>query len=444
MMSPHDVTNEQLVQFVLGELPAEQAAEIEVHLRRCESCRQAVGRLQSLLDCAGRMATLPAEEAGAKAANRAVLRAARIQPIGQPRRGFPLPAALYGRIVMKSRITKFALAAGVILAVILGLSLFTGDGAGKAYAKMVDQLHRAHTLTFSMVTRTGVESMPTVRLDLAFRDDGHFRSSTADGYVTMLEETENGAKGISLVPPTKSYVVFEMANIPNDPAKDPWVTIERLRALPTRADAALGRREIDGRLLDGFQVREDDATTTVWLDPKTGALARAEVEFATTPGMNTILSDFQLDVMLPDSFFSLEPPEGYTPVQVTANAAAVTEQDFIEFLRLWSNWTVDATFPPTVSGVEIARVAVQMAREGKFVGPYAPAYGVERQAPVMYRGMVFISQLPAGTWRYAGQSVRFGDPATPIFWYQPQGSRTWRVIYADLHVADVAPENLPK
>ncbi len=122
----------------------------------------------------------------------------------------------------------------------------------------------------------------------------------------------------------------------------------------------------------------------------------------------------------------------------------MTEQDFIEFLRLWSNWTTDASFPPTVSGVEIAKVAVQMAREGKFAGPYAPAYGAERQPQVMYRGMVFISQLPGGTWRYAGQNVRFGDPAVPIFWYQPVGSATCRVIYADLHVASVAPESLPK
>jgi len=57
---------------------------------------------------------------------------------------------------------------------------------------------------------------------------------------------------------------------------------------------------------------------------------------------------------------------------------------------------------------------------------------------------VFISRLPGGTWRYAGQNVRFGDPATPIFWYQPAGSATYRVIYADLHVAAVPPQNLPK
>ena len=443
-MSPHNVTNEQLVRFVLDELSGEEAREIGQHIRQCEPCQATVERLKRLLDCAGRMAAVPVEAQEVESAKRAVLRAAHTQTKDQLRRGAPSRAALLGRTIMSNRMMKLAVAAVVALAVILGLSLFTGDGAGKTYAKVVNQLHQAHTLTFSMVTRTGVESMPTVRIDLAYRDTGHFRSTSADGYVTVLETTATGVKGISLVPPTRSYVVFEIANAPKDPAKDPWMTIEKLRSLPAQASRVLGRREVDGRTLDGFVAQEDDTTATVWIDPQTGQLVRAELEFAGTPGMNTILSDFQVDVVLDDAFFSLRPPEGYVPVQVSADASSVSEQDFIEFLRLWSNWTVDASFPPVVSGVEIAKVAVQMAREGKFAGPYAPAYGAERQPQVMYRGMVFITQLPGGTWRYAGQNVRFGDPAAPIFWYQPTGSATWRVIYADLHVATVAPESLPK
>ncbi len=286
--------------------------------------------------------------------------------------------------------------------------------------------------------------MPTVRMDMAYRDTGHLRTATADGYITVVEPTATGVRGVSLVPATKSYVEFEMTNVPEDLARDPWVATERLRALPARADKVLGHREIDGRTLDGFEVREDDATTTVWIDPKTGQLVRAELAFAGTPGMNVILSDFQFDVPLPESFFALEPPEGYIPVQVGADISQLAERDFIEHLRLWSNWTVDASFPPTVSGPDIARVAVQMAQEGKFVGPYAPAYSAEQQPQIMYRGMAFLSKLPEGTWRYAGQNVSFGDPTVPIFWYQPAGSATWRIIYADMHVADVAPQDLPK
>jgi len=443
-MNPHNVTDEQLVQFALGELPCDQAGEIERHLRQCETCREAVEQLKRLLDCAERMAAVPVDQQAVESANRRLLQTVETENKDQLRRKVHSRAALFGRTVMSNRIVKWAVAAVVALAVILGLSLFTGDGAGKTYAKAVDQLHRAHTVTYSQLTKTGVESMPTMRVDITYRDTGQFRTATADGFITVVEATATGARGISLVPPTRSYVVFEMANVPEDPAKDPWATIEQLRALPAQASAGLGRCEMDGRMLDGFVARADDTTTTVWIDPKTGQLIQAEVEFASAPGMSMILSDFQFDVPLDDAFFSLQPPEGYTPFQVSADASQVTERDFIEYLRLWSNWTVDATFPPTVSGVEIARVAIQMGQEGKFVGPYAPAYGAERQPQIMYKGMVFIGRLPAGTWRYAGQNVRFGDPAVPIFWYQPAGSATCRVIYADLHTATVAPESLPR
>jgi hypothetical protein len=443
-MSPHNVTHEQLVQFSLGELSVEQAREIQEHLRWCEPCRRSVERLQTLLDCADRMSEVKGNDNSVESANREVLLAAGANDQNSLRRTARSRAAILGRTIMNHRMTKWAVAAVVALAVIGGWSVFTGGGSGKAYARMVDQLHGARTLTFSLITRTGVESMPTVRLDMAYRDTGQVRLATADGYVTVLEDTATGAKGISLVPGTKSYVAFEMTNVPADPAKDPWVSVERLKGLPVQADESLGRKEIDGRTLDGFEVRQDGATTTVWVDAGTGQLVRAELGFAGAPGMTMILSDFQLDNPLDDSLFSLQPPEGYTQVQVSADASQVAEQDFIELLRLWSNWTVDATFPPVVGGPEIARIAVQMAREGKFVGPYAPRYGAEKTPQVMYRGFVFVGQLATGSWRYAGQNVPFGDPAVPIFWYQPAGSSTWRIIYADLHVTDVTAEQLPK
>jgi hypothetical protein len=351
------------------------------------------------------------------------------------------------RILMSNRMTKWAVAAVVALAVILGLSLFTGDGTSKVYARVIDQLHKAQTLTYSIVSRTGQENMPTVRMDIAFKtvgDTGWLRTATADGYITVVEATPDGVKGISLIPDTKSYVVFEMAHVPDDPGKDPWATVESLRALPAQADEVLGRNEFDGRVLDGYRVRRPDTTTTVWIDPRTGDLVRAEVAFGDAPGMDMILSDIRVDAPLDDALFSVAPPEGYEPVQVAADVSTVTEKDFIEYLRLWSSWTVDGSFPPTVSGTEIARIAIEMGREGKFRSPLAPGYDATRQQDVMFRGMTFIATVPSGTWRYAGQNVSFGDPATPIFWYQPPGATTWRVIYADLHIANVPLEDLPK
>ncbi len=372
---------------------------------------------------------------------RAVPPAAKGKDKDQTRRGGESPAALFGRMIMNHRVITPAVAAVIALAVIAGLSLFTGDGAGKAYARAVSQLHSAQTLTYSVVTKTGVDSIPTVRMDVAFKDTGFVRTATADGYITVAQSIGNKVKGIGIVPVAKNYVTFEVENMPDDPAKDPWAMIEMLRALPARADRVLGHREVDGRMLDGFRVHEDDTITTVWIDPASGQLSRVELEFPSAPGMNVIMSDFQFDVPLEDAFFSLEPPEGYTPLEAQADVAGVGERDFVEFLRAWSLWTVDGTFPPLVAGPEIAKVIVQMAQEDKFKAGWDFDFGRQQ---VVYRGLVFISGLPAGTWRYAGQNVSFGDPLTPIFWYQPQGSPTWRVIYADLSTADVAPENLPK
>ncbi|MBN1509139.1 MAG: DUF2092 domain-containing protein [Sedimentisphaerales bacterium] len=439
-MSSHNVTDEQLVQFVLGDLPPQRVHEIEAHLGQCEPCRQAVRRLQSLLDCAGRIGSIPEDEHIVQSTNREVLLAARMQDKDQSRHGVR-SVVLLGRTIMSNRIAKLAVAAVVCLAAIAGLSTFTG-GAGRVYARAISQLHKAQTLTYSIITKTGMEDMPTVRMDIAFKsvgDTGFLRTATHDGYITVAQATGNGMKGLTIVPVAKNFVRFELENVPDDPAKDPWAMIDTLRALPEQADEVLGRREVDGRPLDGFRVREADLVTTVWIDPATGRLTRVELEVPSAPGMNVIMSDFQLDIPLEDSFFSLEAPEGYVQLEIQEDAGRVGEQDFIEFLRAWSQWTVDGTFPPMVTGTEIAKVIIQMAQEGKF----KPGWDFGRQQ-VMYRGLAFIGTLRAGMWRYAGQNVPFGDPAVPIFWYQSQGSPTWRVIHADLHVVDTAPENLPK
>lgn len=350
-----------------------------------------------------------------------------------------------GRIIMNSKWSRLAVAATVVLAAVLGLSLFTGNGAGKVYARAVSQLHEAKTLMYSVITKTGMDSMPTVRMDIAFKEDGDtgfIRTATPDGYITIAQTVGNKVKGIAIAPIGKAYARFELENVPDDAAKDPWAMVDALRALPAQADEVLGRKEIDGRTLDGFRIHSEDTVTTAWIDPTGGRIVRVELEFPNAPQANVIMTDFQLDPSLEDSFFSIEPPEGYVPIEMQADASEVGEQDFIKFLRMWSNWTVDRTFPPIVFGAEIAKITVQMAEEGKFKPGWD--FGTQQTHQVMYRGLAFTSTLLTGTWRYAGQNVPFGDPATPIFWYQPQGSTTWRVIYADLHVADAASGDLPQ
>jgi hypothetical protein len=60
------------------------------------------------------------------------------------------------------------------------------------------------------------------------------------------------------------------------------------------------------------------------------------------------------------------------------------------------------------------------------------------------RAFVFAQTLPKDSdWHYAGAGVKLNTPDTPIFWYRPQGAEKYRVIYADLSVREVPPEEVP-
>ncbi len=61
------------------------------------------------------------------------------------------------------------------------------------------------------------------------------------------------------------------------------------------------------------------------------------------------------------------------------------------------------------------------------------------------QSMVKVIMLLAshGEARYAGKNVELGDAETAIFWYRPKDSETYKVIYGDLSIEDVAEEDLP-
>jgi len=347
------------------------------------------------------------------------------------------------RMIMKTKMIKLAAAAVIIAVVLVGINLLGGNGANAVYASVVKQLHYARTMTYSIVTRTPVESMPTLRQQMAFKEPGFMRTTTADGYITVIDWNQN--KGITLWPVKKEYIDFEASNYQHDPAQDPFMVVEKLRTLPDEADEVLGEKEIDGRVLQGFRVTQGDLISTVWIDPHTEQLVRVEIEYTNSPGMNTIMTDFQFNAELDDSLFSLTPTEGYTRMVVQADVSTVTEQDLIAYLQMWSTWTKDGTFPPTFNPIQLPKITAEMIKEGKFGEDETSPQQRQAEAMQMYRGIMFVTQLPAeSNWRYAGENVKYGETETPIFWYQPTGSQTYRVIYGDLSINDVASENLPK
>ena len=60
-------------------------------------------------------------------------------------------------------------------------------------------------------------------------------------------------------------------------------------------------------------------------------------------------------------------------------------------------------------------------------------------------GLLFTTRLsPEADAHYAGKGVSLGAADTPIFWYRPKDSATYRIIYADLSVREAeTPPSVP-
>ena len=344
---------------------------------------------------------------------------------------------------MRTRTTKLAVASTLVIAALIGVHYFGGSVETSAFAEVASRLQNARTLLYKVITPANTGGGETLELEFAFKQPGYLRSTTPDGFVTIMDGLQG--KGISIMPPRQQYIEMEFTNIPDDPASDPFAVVEKIRKLPAQADETLGAGQINGQSVQGYRITDKDTVTTVWIETAGKKLVQVEIEFTGAPGMNTTMTDFEFDAAIADSYFSLTPPEGYMPVEVQADASTLGEQDLIEFLRLWSSWTKDATFPPNIAGPQLAKIAMDMVKEGKFSESQTSEQQRSEDAQKMYRGMMFVNQLPASSnWRYAGENVSFGDAQTPIFWYRPVGSTTCRVIYGDLTVKDIPPENLPK
>ena len=60
-------------------------------------------------------------------------------------------------------------------------------------------------------------------------------------------------------------------------------------------------------------------------------------------------------------------------------------------------------------------------------------------------GSAFVDSLPPeADAHYAGKGVSLGAADKPIFWYRPKDAKKYRVIYADLSVKDMMPDDVKK
>lgn len=343
-----------------------------------------------------------------------------------------------GRIIMRSKISQLAAAAVIIIAAVIGTSYFLRTSNGIAWADVIKPIFTAETVKYDMII--GQEGSGAAITDMV--KGSKIRRNVEGTNQASIIDLES-SKVMVLDEGTKTVFYIDLKNLPSIPNYTEHLKnlITKLENSPEFEVKKLGEQIIDGKKAVGFVATCEGIEVTIWADVKTAIPIRIEQK---EPNLNVICKNYQFDIEMDDSLFSMEIPQGYKEQTVSLDLTGSTEEDFIAGLRMFAEILPDKQFPPDISIEYIAKNAVQIGTLIEKTGlseDKQMEMGEKLSKMVMF--IRFFNVHGEGQWYYAGDGVKLGDASKAIFWYQPKDSEIWRVIYGDLSVKDVNEEDLP-
>lgn len=218
---------------------------------------------------------------------------------------------------MKNPITKFAAAAVVIIAVIIGTHQFGGsiDVASVTFADVLKNIRNSKTLTF--MVRAKEQEPPIMKVMVIDPYVSRFEflgeqmpSAPIIGGQIWIIDTDKG-KALILDTVKKTGKVY--------PARREFLDIyDTFRNFRDRVDFSveeIGSRQIGDKQAIGFKLKKENKNQeiTVWADPKTKLPILMEETYENAEGqiMQHFVTDIVFDAELDKSLFILRPPEGY-------------------------------------------------------------------------------------------------------------------------------------
>lgn len=378
-----------------------------------------------------RQSSVPAEVSGE------VVKAA--LAVGVGREDFKPTISRIERIKAMKHISKIAAVLIIFVGIIGFMAVFTpGNGSsGMAWADVIEPIMNARNAI--MDTIIGDEENSPVIHDMII--GSRIRRSMSNLEDISIIDLET-MKVLSLDPENKKATYIDMKGLPPIPNQLEMLRnlIVELEKKPEFEIEELGEQEIDGQIVVGFRASCPKAQIIIWADPETGLPVRMEVD---ANQMLIICKNFQFDVEMDESLFSMEVPQGYTTQKIELDLFGSTEEDFIEGLRVQAEVFYDGRFPDSVAIEDYVKQA-PMLKE-KFDALNLSDEEELELGMKLQKHVLFLRFFKGdGKWHYAGKGVELGDGDRAIFWYRPANSESYRVIYGDLSVEDVLPGDLPE
>jgi len=234
------------------------------------------------------------------------------------------------RTIMKSPITKLAVAAAIIAAVVLGLFEFisTDASSGVVWAEVARKIEASRGVIYRERHGTDSQHARTIESDygITYLSPTEYRSEGFKGgqcWITMYDNRST-AKRVVLLHAQKGYVLEDITLTDEGDRKhanyqDPTYWVRQFMACEY---TKLDRREIDGALCEGIETtdpalcseggpRIDNLIARLWVSIETGYPVLLEGEFYGESSTNVVFDQFQWDAELDPSVFEPNIPADY-------------------------------------------------------------------------------------------------------------------------------------
>ena len=361
-MNDNHQPSDEVLQFIFGELNDSREAamrkevaadaELAATVQGLETAVAAV-RAENIAkvgdDFNDRLRRQLAEEFAESVADNGTVPFSPTPELGQSARPTFLTRSLnHWRWIMRSPISRVAAAVIFILAITGVALLFHGSGATPVLADFTKPILEAKTAKFKLISEgemNGQQIKATARVMVlgVSRSRQEMESDVSDTFkmkMVTISDCDKG-KSIMLEPTAKTAIVLTFTNLPKGKMpmeRDPFGWLRLLltdaRDQPDFKREPLGEKEIDGRKVVGFRVNTNGTVISLWGDPKTGLPVRAEMTMTMLGNAKITLTDFEFNMDLDESLFSVEPPAGYTVKNMgNIDLSPAEEKDLIETFR---------------------------------------------------------------------------------------------------------------
>ncbi len=267
------------------------------------------------------------------------------------------------RIIMKSPLSKLAVAATIVVACIAASFMWTGTQSSVALADVLTRMEQISVFMYQMSMTVTGQKVGDRMLDhnvettlVMSRDHGMkmtMESTDPNGVQMAIQEmylSPQTGTAITIMPSQKKYAqvefdetLFEQTRKQNN---DPRTMVQQIL---TCDYISLGRSTVNGVEVEGFQTTDPkfmggvigQVDVKMWVNVQTQLPLRAEMDVQMKEmQMHAVMHDFQWDVSMDASAFEPVIPDDYTPLlNRPLKVPAMNEETAIKGLRLFAEFS---------------------------------------------------------------------------------------------------------